>query len=259
MTAVLPAEAGTAGLLGRAAAAEWTRMWTVRTTWWCLLAAAVTIVGIGTALGFDTADMSGPAGDLPPAWLAGQIALMPGQFALLLMALLAVTSEYSTKAIGTTLQWTPRRGVLLAARVAVPVVVATVAGVLLVLAADLAAWAVQPDLELTVRGLAESLATVAAVLAAGGVLAVGAGLLLRSTAGALAAVFLLLLVLPFLLPAFGVGWMTTLAELMPGSGATYLLAGEPEMTTWAAVAALVGWSGGALVAGGWSLLRRDAL
>jgi ABC-2 type transport system permease protein len=212
VTAVPPAEARTAALLGRAAAAEWTRMWTVRTTWWCLLAAAVTIVGIGTALGFDTADMSGPAGDLPPAWLAGQIALMPGQFALLLMALLAVTSEYSTKAIGTTLQWTPRRGVLLAARVAVPVVVATVAGVLL-----------------------------------------------RSTAGALAAVFLLLLVLPFLLPAFGVGWMTTLAELMPGSGATYLLAGEPEMTTWAAVAALVGWSGGALVAGGWSLLRRDAL
>jgi ABC-2 type transport system permease protein len=46
---------------------------------------------------------------------------------------------------------------------------------------------------------------------------------------------------------------------MPGSGATYLLVGEPEMTTWAAVAVLVGWSGGALVAGGWSLLRRDAL
>ena len=42
---------------------------------------------------------------------------MLGQFALLVLALLAVTQEYASGAIGPTLQWTPRRGVLLAARV----------------------------------------------------------------------------------------------------------------------------------------------
>jgi len=258
MTAVRPAEPGTPRLLGRAAAAEWTRMWTVRTTWWCLLAAAVTIVGLGTAAGFDAADQPGAARDLPPAWVAGEIALLPGQFALLLMALLAVTPEYSSKAIGTTLQWTPRRGVLLAARGTVPVAVATVAGVLLVLAADLAAWTVRPDLTMTVPGMAASLGMAALVLAAGGILAVGAGLLLRSTAGALATVFLLLLVLPFLLPAFGVDWMSALGRLLPGSGATHLLLGEPDMASWSAVTVLLGWTGAVGTAGAWSLLRRDA-
>jgi ABC-2 type transport system permease protein len=96
------------------------------------------------------------------------------------------------------------------------------------------------------------------VLAAGGALAVGTGLLLRSTAGALATVFLLQLVLPFLLPGFGVEWMADLGALLPGSGAVWTLLGEPDMTAAQAAALLVGWSGVALVAGGWSLLRRDA-
>ena len=70
--------------------------------------------------------------------------------------------------------------------------------------------------------------------------------------------FLLQLVLPFLLPAFGVQWMADLGELLPGSGAIWTLVGEPEMTPAAATALLVGWAVAALAAGGWSLLRRDA-
>ena len=56
----------------------------------------------------------------------------------------------------------------------------------------------------TAGDAAESLGRIAAVLVAGGVLAVGVALLLRSTAGALATVFLLQLVLPAMLPSFGV-------------------------------------------------------
>jgi ABC-2 type transport system permease protein len=148
--------------------------------------------------------------------------------------------------------------VLLAARVTVPVLVATVAGLLFAVAADVAAWLIAPRLTLTVTDLADSLGGIAAVLVAGGVLAVGAGLLLRSTAGALATVFLLQLVLPAMLPGFGVQWMADLGELLPGSGAIWTLLGEPDMTAAQATALLVGWSGLALVAGGWSLLRRDA-
>jgi len=229
----------------------------VRTTWWCLLAAAVTIVGIGATAAFDEAQE--PVGPQTlPATFAGEFGVLPGQFALLLLALLAVTQEYASGAIGPTLQWTPRRGVLLAARVTVPVVVATVAGVLLALVADVAARLIAPDLALTFAGTADSLGRIAAVLVAGGVLAVGAGLLLRSTAGALATVFLLQLVLPAMLPGFGVEWMADLGKLLPGSGAIWTLLGEPHMTAAAATALLVGWSGVALVAGGWSLLRRDA-
>ena len=256
--AVRTAEPGTLAVFGRAAAAEWTRLRTVRTTWWCLLAAAVTIMGIGATMAFDADDVLA-SGELPPATLAGEFGLLPGQFALLVLALLAVSQEYATGAIGPTLQWTPRRGVLLAARTAVPVLVATVAGLLLVLATDVAAVLIAPELSLTFADLADSLGRIAAVLLAGGALAVGVGLLLRSTAGALATVFLLQLVLPFLLPAFGVQWMADLGELLPGSGAIWTLIGEPEMTAAQATTLLVGWAAAALIAGGWSLLRRDAV
>jgi hypothetical protein len=248
-------EPWTATVFARAASAEWLRLRTVRTTWWCLLAAAVTVVGIGVIMAFDAENVTA-SGELPPATSAGEFGVLLGQFALLVLALLAVTQEYASGAIAPTLQWTPRRRVLLAARVTVPVVVATVAGVLLALVADVAAWLIA-DLTLAPADVADSLSRIAAVLVASGVLAVGVGLLLRSTAGALATVFLLQLVLPFLLPAFGVQWMADLGELLPGSGAIWTLLGEPDMTAGQATALLVGWSGVALAAGGWSLLRRD--
>ncbi|CCG04322.1 hypothetical protein [Blastococcus saxobsidens] len=251
-------EPGTGTVFVRAAAAEWLRLRTVRTTWWCLLAAAVTIVGIGATAAFDMSQGSDGFLAGEPVTFAGEFGVLPGQFALLVLALLAVTQEYASGAIGPTLQWTPRRGVLLAARVTVPVVVATVAGVLLAVAANVAAWLIAPELTLSLADVADSLGRIAAVLLAGSLLAVGVGLLLRSTAGALATVFLLQLVLPFMLPAFGVEWMRHLGELLPGSGAIWTLLGEPDMTAAQATALLVGWSGVALTAGGWSLLRRDA-
>ncbi|RBY88087.1 hypothetical protein DQ244_16140 [Blastococcus sp. TBT05-19] len=256
MTAVAVREPGTATVLGRAAAAEWLRLRTVRTTWWCLLAATVTIVGIGVILAYDADDVTA-SGELPPATAAGEFGVVLGQFALLVLVLLAVTQEYASGAITPTLQWTPRRGVLLAARLAVPVLAATAVGVLLALAADIAAWFIA-DLAFSPGDVAGSLGRVAAVLLAGGALAIGVGLLLRSTAGALATVFLLQLVLPFLLPAFGVQWMADLGELLPGSGAIWTLLGEPEMTAGQATALLVGWAAVAVGLGGWSLLRRDA-
>jgi len=247
---------GTATVLARAAAAEWLRLRTVRTTWWCLLAAAVTIVGIGAVMAFD-AENGTESGALPPATAAGEFGVLLGQFALLVLVLLAVTQEYATRVIAPTLQWTPRRGVLLAARTAVLVGVASVAGVLLALVADLAAWTVAPDLTLTPADLGGSLARVGAVLLAGSALAVGTGLVLRSTAGALGTVFLLQLGLPSLLPAFGGGWLTDLGELLPGTAAFRALLGEPDMSATTAGVLLAAWAAAALLAGGWSLLRRD--
>ncbi|MDT0276683.1 hypothetical protein [Blastococcus goldschmidtiae] len=253
------AGAGTATVLGRAAGAEWVRLRTVRTTWWCLIAATVTIVGLGAIAAADEAEGTSTAANPIAATFAGEYGVLLGQFALLALAVLAVTQEYASGAIGPTLQWTPRRGVLLAARFGVVAVVVTVAGVLLALVADVLARWIDPDLTLSVGQAADSLARVAGVLLAGSVLAVGAGLLLRSTAAGLATVFLLQLVLPLLLPSFGVQWMADLGEWLPGTGAIWALLGEPSsMSAARATALLAGWSGVGLVAGGLSLLRRDA-
>ena len=258
-TYVAPAAAGTATVLARTCAAEWTRVWTVRASVWFLLAAAVLMVGLGTLLGFEAAaDPAELQGE--PAWQTAQFIAMPAQFALLTFALLAVTSDYATGGIVPTLQWTPRRTVLFLARTLVTVSVATGAGVLLALAAGTAAFTTSSSaLTLRLEDGVDMVGTVAFVLAAGTSLAVGLGFLMRNTAGALVSVFLVVLVLPLLLPAFG-DWMTTVAELLPGSGVTYLLLGEPKdrMTEASSITVLLVWALGSLLLGWLRLLRDDA-
>jgi hypothetical protein len=261
-TTALPAPgAGGRGALSgrvlvRTCAAEWTRLWTVAATWWFAAAAAAVMVGIGTIAGLE-ADPTSP-GD--PAWQASTVTAMPAQFALLALTLVAVTADYATGGIVPTLQWTPRRTVLALARTVVAVGTATVLAVLFAPASALAAYAAaRPLLRLPLDEGLDALGTVAFVVATGTALAVGLGFLVRNTAGALVAVFLLMLVLPLLLPVFGYAWMSAVAEVLPGSGAAFLLIGEvPGMTTGSSAATLLVWAGGALLAGWFRLVRDDA-
>jgi len=154
---------------------------------------------------------------------------------------------------------TPRRTVLYSARAIVAVGVATTLGVLLGVGSAVAASVAAPGLSLPWDVGLDVLTTVAFVFATGTSLAVGLGFLLRNTAGALVTVFLLMLLLPVLLPQFGYEWMSALASVLPGSGAAFLLLGEvPRMTEASSVAALLAWAGGALLLGWLRLLRNDA-
>jgi ABC-2 type transport system permease protein len=245
-------------VLARTCAAEWTRLWTVRAAWWFLAAATVAMVGIGAIAGLEAAaEQDPPRG--APAWVVAAVATMPGQFALLALVVVAVTSDYATGGIVPTLQWTPRRGVLFLARTVVAALTATVLGALLASGSAVAAYAAaRPGLTLPWDEGLDTLGTVAFVVAAGTALAGGLGFALRNTAGALVTVFLLMLVLPILLPQFGYAWLSAIAEVLPGSGAAFLLLGEvPGMTQASSVAALLGWAGGALLLG-WLRLARDA-
>ena len=255
----VPADDVSAGrVFLRTCAAEWTRLWTVRTTWGFLAAAAVVMVGIGTIAGFEAAAEPGsPQGD--PAWAIAPFAAMPGQFALLALALTAVTADYATGGIVPALQWTPRRGTLFAARTIVAVGVATSIGVLLGVGSALAAFAAAPGLGLPWDVGLDVLGTLALVFSTGTALAVGLGFLLRNTAGALVTVFLGMLLLPILLPQFGYEWMSWLASVLPGSGAAFLLLGEvPRMTEASSVTTLLIWAGGALLLGWAGLTWNDA-
>ena len=250
-----------ARVLGRTCRAEWTRLWTVRGTWWFALVAAVAMVGLGLIAGNDAAgDVVPPVGE--PAWVAPSIAALPTQLALLALALTAVTSDYATAGIVPTLQWTPRRTTLFVARVVVVVGTATVLGMLLAIVCGAAAFSMASDI--LVLPLDEGLdvvGTVGIVFAAGAALAAGSGFVLRSTAGALIAVFLLMLLLPLVLPQFSYEWMLDLASALPGTGAMFLLTGESigeDMTRTSAIVTMVAWAVGALALGWLRLVRDDA-
>jgi len=247
--------------LARTCRAEWSRIWTVRSSWVLALVTAVAVVGIGTLIGIDIAN--GP--HEPPAdatsWDGGQPTGMFALFGILALAVVTATADHATGGIVPTLQWTPRRGVLLAARVAVIVVTVTLLAVLLVAGASLAVQLSMPDLGLPVGDGARELGGLAFIFVTGALLAVGTGLLLRSTAGGLVTVIALVLVLPMLLAQLPYDWSSELSARMPGSGALFLIFGEgpvDDMTVASSRTTLAVWALAALVLGGWRLLRSDA-
>lgn len=242
-----------ATVFGRAALAEWTRLLTVRSTWWSLLAAAALMLFIGAAAG-----SSHTGNDPAPIWMPAQTATVPGQFIFLLVVLLAVTGEYATGAIRSTLQWVPRRGIVLATRTLVPVAFATAWAVVVAAATGLVAWAVVGDAAEVVPGdIATSLGRIALVVAFGSLLTVGLGLFLRSTAGTLAMILLLMLALPIALGNSGVGWLVTLSDHLPGRAIVPILVTDEVVAPSTIATVMVAWTLAALIAGAWSLIRRD--
>jgi hypothetical protein len=247
-------------LLLRTTRAELLRLRTVRTTWWLLAVAAMMLLGLGTLLGFEAA-ADPPEVAQGPAWETARFIMLPTQFVFLGLVVLSVTSDYASGGIVPSLQWTPRRSVLFTARTVVTVVVATVAGMVLAVGSSIGTRTTAGsalELGLTDGHALEMLGRVGFVLLCGTTLAVGLGFLLRSTAGALIAVFLLILVLPLLLPLFS-DWLAEVAQRLPGSGAIFLLTEGPDtMTTTSSVVVLAAWAVGVLALGWMRFTRTDA-
>jgi ABC-2 type transport system permease protein len=251
----------TAAVLARAGRAEWARIWSVRSSWIFALVTAVAVVGLSAIIGFDGADdPSGPPADVT-AWDGGRLTAMFALFGIVAMAVVTSAADHGTGGIVPTLQWTPRRGILLTARTGVIVATTTLLGVLLVSAASLVVWSFLPELGLPVDDGVDILGGLGFVFATGASLAAGLGLVLRSTAGAMVTVIALVLVLPPLLAQLPYDWAVDLSASLPGSSALYLIFGEgpsDDMTTTSTRLTLAAWALSALAAGGWRLLRTDA-
>ncbi|UMG91869.1 hypothetical protein [Nocardioides sp. TF02-7] len=254
--------ATSAVLIARTCRAEWSRLWTVRSTWVFVGVTGFVVVGFAALLGAEASGPSGPPADAT-AWDAGRTTTMFALFGVLALSALATTADHTTGGIVPTLQWTPRRTVLLVARTTVVAATTTAVGVVLVTAASLVVLSFVPEVGAPIGEGVETLAAAGFVLAAGAALAVGLGLVTRSTAGALVSVVGLVLVLPFLLAQLSVrhDWLVDVAAALPGSSALFLVFGEgpsDDMTTSSARTTFTLWAVAALVAGGLRLLRSDA-
>ena len=115
----LPPATGRAGLRG-AIASEFTKIRSVRSTYWTLAALLVVSVGVGAAItgGSAASFTHNPANkagfDATQASLAAFFEI--GQLIIAVIAALAITSEYSTGMIRTSLTAQPRRGTVYAAK-----------------------------------------------------------------------------------------------------------------------------------------------
>jgi ABC-2 type transport system permease protein len=239
------------------AAAEWVKLWTVRSTWWCLASSLVLMGGTAFLLGNDFAyDLEHPDEQtvrdtaattqsiVDPA--AASISL--AQFAVIALAMLVITSEYSTGAIRATLRAVPVRGRVLLAKAAVAAAVTFGAGLVLAVAGLFAARVGLRDYAVVDAGDAAAVAVrIAAYLALVAVFSVGMGAALRSAVGTLSAVLVLLVGLSVVVPE-------PVSDYLPGvAGGTFVADGD---ATGGLI--LVAWTAAVLVAGYAVIRRRDA-
>ncbi|GAA0841422.1 ABC transporter permease [Streptosporangium amethystogenes subsp. fukuiense] len=185
-------------------AAEWLKLRTVRSTWYVLAAVAFFVVlsAVFTLYVGSLWDGLPPEGRLTlRAARPEQIILMPVQICMAVLGVLSFTSEYATGMARTSFTVLPRRGVVLAARAAVVAAVAftvgQASGFIAFFASRLIIGA-RP-----IPGFGTPLAQEFPKIFAGGLsvlvlamVGLGAGAVLRSTAGAITAVVVYLYVLP---------------------------------------------------------------
>ncbi|HEY0403167.1 MAG TPA: ABC transporter permease [Blastococcus sp.] len=235
---------------------EWTKLWSVRSTWWCT-AVYVLVVGAGgwlAAAGTDTAAR---------ADVAVQTALTGfglGQLVLVVLGVLVVTGEFVSGMALASLTVVPRRGRLLAAKTAVVLGYTVLVSALLAVACALAArtlttvpGGVRPGDPAVLRTL--GLQVGAAGLVA--VLAVALGTVLRSTAGAVGVGMALVFVAPPALALVGSRLASRASQALPA-----LRVGEDAFlavaTPWhVGMAVLAAWAVAVWVLGAVLFARRD--
>src|SRR5579863_454590 len=117
--AALPPATGRAGLRG-AIASEFTKLRSVRSTYWTLGALFVVSVGLGILITAATASHFNTHPDAMAGFDATQTSLGAffeiGQLIIAVIGAMVITSEYSTGMIRTSLTAQPRRGVVYAAK-----------------------------------------------------------------------------------------------------------------------------------------------
>lgn len=240
---------------------ERTKLQSVRSTAWSLLAGVALIGAIGVILGLSMTasgdndfDVSRPA---PQAALEG---ILLAQLPFLAVATLAITTEYSTGSITTTLQSVPRRGRVLLAKVVVVSIVSFICGVVLCLVGTAAVAPTAGDYgAFTARELALTALASGYYLTTTGLLALGLGTLLRSAAATITTITMLLLAVPQLLRLSTVDWLDDASSYLPDTAGTVLISqGSQPYGLVTAAAVLTAWASAAMLGGYRRLSRQDA-
>jgi ABC-type transport system involved in multi-copper enzyme maturation permease subunit len=219
----LPPASGRAGLRGTLAS-EFTKIRSVRSTYWTLLVLLVVSVGIGAAITAGTAaswSHTSPSNqasfDPTQASVAGLFYL--GQLVIVVLGAMTITAEYSTGMIRTSLTAMPRRTVVYAAKAAIFAVVALVVtfvaafasfylGQALLTSTHDTATLSQPNVLRAVVGSALYVTLC-------GLFAFAIGAILRHTAGTITAVIGLLFVIPILVHLLPQSWYQDVDRWLP--------------------------------------------
>jgi ABC-2 type transport system permease protein len=254
-------------------AAEWTKIRSVRSTLWSLLAFMVVAIGFSALIMIVIANTWNSPGNHPnhlrlladPTSVLFGAGFGLGQLALCVLGVIVITSEYSTGAIRSSLLAVPRRIPMLAAKVAVFALLDLVVSAITVFAVFFITTAIlrsHVSITLSQPGILRACIGGILYLTVLGMFAIAVGGLIRHTAGAISTVIALVLVVP------------PLITLIPGTIANHIhgylpnVAGQlvaqstqqpaDVLSPWQGFAVFCLWTLVLLAAAGWLLIRRDA-
>lgn len=241
----------------RAMRSEWIKLSTLRSTWWSIGLVAVLTIGIAALV---AAAMDAPG--FEPI----QAVVSPIQFTILLASILgviAVTGEYSTGMIRSTLAADPVRGSVLAAKAIVVAVFMFIASFLIFLIAAIAVTPIFAGRDITfawddpTKSILPILAS-SVSMAVFALIGLAFGFILRSGAGAIAATVGVLFVLPlvggiFAMPGEQWQWIGDVVGHFPMSAAQSAILPQDgtglsvveaylTLTAWVAAGMLSAWA-----------------
>jgi ABC-2 type transport system permease protein len=227
--------------------AEWTKLFSLRSTWWQLLA-SVLLMAIATyqAAANHPGSSSGRPIDVGEPAVTAVVVVM---LLVVSLAMSVVTSEYATGSIGTTLLAVPvRRRVVLAKAVVVAFTTTVLATALTVVGVTVATTALSVPSRFDLSSVLFTGVVITCYLVVASLFTLGVALVIRSAVGTLVVTALLLLGLPAALgDSFTPG----------GSGLSFLTGGSTALGPAASLVLFGCWSVAAVALGHQVLAKRD--
>ena len=253
---------------------EVTKIRSVRSTYWSLFL----LVALGIA--WSVLFCAGEASRWPHMSAQDRVGFDPaqasvvglallGQLVIVVLGTLTITSEYSTGMIRTSLTVMPRRLVLGAAKATVFTAIALVVALLTSFAAFFIGQALLSGTHvaatLSQPGVLRAVIGAASYVALCGLFAFGLGLILRSTAGAMAAAYGVLFLVPQLAKALPSSWYAEVVRWLPGGEVINAITGTQSVSSnpdlfsaWGEFAVFGAYTVAVLVGGAVLFHRRDA-
>lgn len=248
--------------------AEWIKLWTLRSTYWVLSATVLAQVGVAALVAWVEAQpvvgeqvTSASRADL----LASTVQF--SQLTIAVIAVLTITGEYRTGQVRSTFAADPRRLPTLAAKLVVLLATAfgtTAAGTALSWATTLV-WLSPADYPVDLGDAEQLRQLVGAPLYVTGIalLAYAFGALLRHSAGAIASVLGLLLVVETVIAAIPLRLFVEIRPYLPSAAGSQILfsdymASDPVLTPWQGYGILLAWGAVILAVAATLIRRRDA-
>jgi ABC-2 type transport system permease protein len=218
---------------------EWTKIRSVRSTFWTILITLVLGAGLAILVAFGSTRPGHAIGsDFDPTSMS-LIGLFFGQLSIGVLAVMSITSEYSTGMIRTSLWAVPRRRLLLLCKIIVIALVAFVTGIATSFLSFFAAYPIYSSKHVNATlgdpHVLRALIGGGLFIALIAVLAFGIGALLRNTPAAISTLVGLMFVLPIITAFFPQSWRDHIVRYEPDEAASQIVVvnhASNDLTAW---------------------------